>query len=126
MAGALLVAVVLVALLAGDADPASGRGGPPVGDGTGGVAIDQIGSFANPVQVAFAPGAPGTAYVVERRGTVQALAADPPAGQFLDIQGRVRSGGEEGLLSIAFHPGFQSNRLLYAYYTNEAGNIEID
>lgn len=126
MAGALLVAVVVVATGAGDADPASGRGGPPVGDGTGGVATEPVGSFTDPVQVAFAPGAPGMAYVVEQRGTVQALAADALEGEFLDIRGRVRSGGEEGLLSIAFHPGFQTNRLLYAYYTNEAGNIEID
>lgn len=38
------MAVVLVALLAGDADPASGRGGPPVGGG--GVAAEQVGGEA--------------------------------------------------------------------------------
>jgi glucose/arabinose dehydrogenase len=41
---------------------------------------------------------------------------------FLSIRGKVSSGGEQGLLSIAFHPGFRSNRLAYLYYTNNAGD----
>ena len=45
---------------------------------------------------------------------------------FLDIRGRVSAGGERGLLSIAFDPRYERNRLFYAYYTNGSGNIEID
>ena len=40
--------------------------------------------------------------------------------------GRVSSGGERGLLSIAFDPHYGRNHLFYAYYTNGGGNIEID
>jgi glucose/arabinose dehydrogenase len=45
---------------------------------------------------------------------------------FLAIRGRVSSGGERGLLSIAFDPNFATNRLFYVYYTNRRGNLEID
>jgi glucose/arabinose dehydrogenase len=36
---------------------------------------------------------------------------------FLDIVSRVESGGEEGLLGIALHPQFASNRRYYVNYT---------
>ena len=38
--------------------------------------------------------------------------------EFMDISGRVSTAGEGGLLSIAFDPDYQSNGLLYAYYTH--------
>lgn len=44
---------------------------------------------------------------------------------FLDIRDRVASGGERGLLSIAFHPEFASNRLFFANYTNLEGNTVV-
>jgi glucose/arabinose dehydrogenase len=60
-------------------------------------------------------------------GRVRVLRKGNLRGQpFLDIRGRVSSGGEEGLLSIAFDPEYRRNRRFYAYYTNRAGNLEID
>ena len=37
---------------------------------------------------------------------------------FLDIRDRVRSGGERGLLSVAFAPDFRESGYLYSWYTN--------
>ena len=34
--------------------------------------------------------------------------------------------GERGLLSMAFSPGFARNRLVYAYYTDNQGDIHVD
>ena len=34
-------------------------------------------------------------------------------------------GFEEGLLSIAFHPDYETNRYFFVYYTNTAGNLEL-
>ena len=45
---------------------------------------------------------------------------------FLDIHDLVKYGGEQGLLSIAFDPGYAHNRRFYVYYTNQRGNIEVD
>ena len=86
-----------------------------------------IGNFAAPTYVTHAPGVPHYLYVVETGGTVRVVHDGDVLGQpFLDVHGRVSTGGERGLLSIAFDPHYRRNHLLYAYYTNSAGNVEID
>jgi glucose/arabinose dehydrogenase len=44
---------------------------------------------------------------------------------FLDISTIITSGGERGLLSLAFHPGYKINRYFFVYYTNLSGDITI-
>jgi glucose/arabinose dehydrogenase len=74
-----------------------------------------------------APGSePGRLYVVEQPGVIRVLVngrlrADP----FLDIRSLVRSGGEQGLLSVAFHPSYAKNHRFFVYYTNKDGNIRV-
>jgi glucose/arabinose dehydrogenase len=89
------------------------------------VKLVEIGSFAEPVDVASAPGLKHLVFVVERRGTVRVLFDGVELKRpFLDIRHRVSSSyGEDGLLSIAFMP---DSPLLYAFYTNKAGGSEID
>jgi len=126
-AAIVAVAAVVLLLVLGTADDASGRGEPPVGDGTGGVDFGAVGdgTFDSPVNVAFAPGESDNVYVVEQDGTVEVVAGgieepDP----FLDITNRTNGSGEQGLLGLAFHPDFQDNGLVYAYYT-AAGTGDI-
>jgi glucose/arabinose dehydrogenase len=45
---------------------------------------------------------------------------------FLDLTSIISSGGERGLLSVAFHPRYRDNGRFYVYYTNKSGDIEID
>ena len=45
-------------------------------------------------------------------------------GDFLTVSG-LSTGGERGLLSIAFHPDYETNRFFYVYYTNANGDVEI-
>jgi glucose/arabinose dehydrogenase len=125
----VLSAICLIAALIGSSLASGSDSGrqPKIGDGQGGVVKRRIGSFASPTYVAHAPGAPAFLYVVEQRGTVAVVDNGKVRAQpFLNIRGRVSSGGEQGLLSIAFDPGYARNHLLYVYYTNSAGNIEID
>lgn len=114
------VAAVLMAATSGAGEPAKR-----------GFAVDRdqvAGGLNQPIYTAVAPGVNNRVYVVQRGGTVRAL--DPSNGtstEFLDIAGRVSTAGEGGLLSIAFHPRFESNRLVYAYYTtNGSHRISID
>lgn len=81
-------------------------------------------SFAEPVYVT-APSGSTKLYVVERAGRV--LVRSGGRWQtFLDIRGRVGAGGsEQGLLSIAFHPDFASNRRFFADYTDSSGDTRI-
>ena len=65
-------------------------------------------------------------FVVEQRGTVRVLRGGRllPA-PFLDISARISSGGERGLLSIAFHPDYSDNGYFYVDYTDKGGNTVI-
>jgi len=47
------------------------------------------------------------------------------ATPFLDVSSLVSCCGEQGLLSLAFHPLYDTNRYFFIYYTNTSGNIEI-
>jgi glucose/arabinose dehydrogenase len=91
------------------------------------VALRKIGDFDNPVYVAGAPGSPRLLFVVEQPGRVAVLRGGHRLRHpFLDISGLVSFEGERGLLSIAFPPDYAKSGRLYAYYTNNQGNIEID
>src|SRR6267378_3753290 len=41
---------------------------------------------------------------------------------FLDIRPLVQSGGEQGLLSVAFQPGYATNGRFYVYFNSRAGS----
>ena len=86
--------------------------------------------FNSPVQVTSSPGDTHRLYVVEQTGAIQlikdgARAATP----FLDITGNVRSGGEQGFLSLAFAPDYTTSGKFYVYYTaprpNDSGGSVI-
>lgn len=103
------------------------RGGSAVrADGRGGVKLRKLGDFDSPVYLAAAPGAAKLLFVVERDGRIVVLRDGNRAGVFLDISGRVASGGERGLLSVAFDPRYERNRRFYVYYTDRNGDIVVD
>jgi hypothetical protein len=68
--------------------------------------------FDQPVYLAQPKSEPGRLYVVERPGRIVTLAGGKRR-TFLDIRSRVESGySEQGLLSVAFHPGYAKNHLV--------------
>lgn len=85
------------------------------------------GDFDAPVYVTAPPGDTRRLLVVEQTGRVQLVLDGAEQGTpFLDLSRLVSSGGERGLLSVAFDPDYASSGLLYAYSTDTAGNIRID
>jgi glucose/arabinose dehydrogenase len=123
-AASSLLALLLALLL-----PACGSAQTegPARSSARGVGLKRIGNFDAPVYVAGAPGFPKLLFVVEQGGTVRVLRGGHLAGHpFLDIGGLISSGGERGLLSIAFPPDYKASRRFYVYYTDPAGNIRID
>lgn len=119
-----LTTAVLLVVLDSDAETAERRG-EPVGGGD--LAPNEVGSFDAPVNVAFAPGEPANAYVVELGGTVRVLVGGTERPEpFLDLTRLTRDTGEQGLLGLAFHPRYQANRLVYAYFTHRGtGDIVV-
>jgi glucose/arabinose dehydrogenase len=94
----------------------------------GAVTLTQIGGFNQPTYVSGAPGKKNRnlLFVVQKSGQVIVLRnGAPQAAPFLDISGIVKDEGEEGLLSIAFHPNYERNRLFYVYFTDKAGDNEV-
>src|SRR3989440_804659 len=83
------------------------------------------GGFDAPVYATSAPGGPATLYVVEQPGTIKIVRNGSTAGTFLDIRSRVRSGGEQGLLSVAFHPQYATNHRFYVDYTDTRGDTRV-
>ncbi len=127
-AGAVFAAVALAGLTAcgaGGSQEEQGDERPAVR--AGGVGLKRIGRFDSPVYVAGAPGFPKLLFVVEQGGTVEVLDEGRTLGRpFLDIGGLISTGGERGLLSIAFPPDYSSSRRFYVYYTDPEGDIRVD
>ena len=70
----------------------------------------------------------GRIFVVEQAGTIRVVKDSVlQATPFLDITARVLSGGERGLLSVAFHPQYATNHFFYVYFTTQPnGDIRIE
>jgi glucose/arabinose dehydrogenase len=84
-----------------------------------------VSGLDSPVYVTTAPGAPNTLYVVEQPGRIRIVENGRVTGTFLDIESRVKSGGEQGLLSVAFSPRYQQNHRFYVNYTDTNGDTRV-
>jgi glucose/arabinose dehydrogenase len=122
-------ALLLVAVIAAG----STSGSVPSARAAGTLHAVKLGTFQRPMQPVQAPGEPKLLFVVEQDGRVMVIDDGTTlARPFLDIRGRVRSPAdpgafaEQGLLSIAFPPDYQTSRRFYVYFTNNDGNVEID
>ncbi|HEV8098101.1 MAG TPA: PQQ-dependent sugar dehydrogenase [Gaiellaceae bacterium] len=82
--------------------------------------------FDSPVYVTAPSSEPGKLYVVEQPGVIRVLVnGQLRAKPFLDIRSLVRSGGEQGLLSVAFHPRYAHNHRFYVDYTDRNGDTRV-
>lgn len=81
--------------------------------------------FDSVTYVAATKAEPSRLYVVEQTGRIRYLVNGRRAGTFLDIHSRVVSGGEQGLLSMAFSPGYARNHRFYVDYTDVNGDTRI-
>jgi glucose/arabinose dehydrogenase len=85
-----------------------------------------VSGLSSPVDLEFPNDGSGRMFVVQQAGSIRvanngSLVATP----FLDISVKVSSGGEMGLLGLAFHPQFTQNHLFYVHYDRTvAGQIQ--
>ena len=122
----LFVAVILSAILA--------AGCTHAGAGFSGTGSSAASSSGPPPALAFSPfitglSAPigfeiapndslGRIFIIEQAGKIRVIQNTfLQVAPFLDITTKVESGGEEGLLGLAFHPNFSTNGKFYANYT---------
>ncbi len=101
--------------------------GPGPGPGPGTPALQLVSdNLSSPVFVTAPPGDTARLFAVEQGGRIRVLHHDTLlATPFLNIARHISAGGERGLLSLAFHPGYAQNGRFYVYFTNPAGDIVI-
>lgn len=114
----------LVAACAGD-DPGT-MPPPPPPPGPEVLGLELVTEAATGPVLVTAPVGDTRLFVVEQPGRVRiirdgTLLPTP----FLDIDGRVLSGGERGLLGLAFHPDYASNGVFVVNYTGNDGDTRI-
>jgi glucose/arabinose dehydrogenase len=82
--------------------------------------------LANPIDLQTPPGDRQRLFVVEQGGRIRIVRAGAiVATPFLDIAARIRSGGEQGLLGLAFHPRYSENGRFYVNYTDRNGDTHV-
>lgn len=121
-AGALLppLAVCLLLLGCGTTGAPPGFTSPPNQGSPPALELAPVaGGFTSPLDLQQPNDQSGRLFVVEQGGKVRILDASGSVAPtaFLDLTSRVTSGGEMGLLGLAFHPGYSQNGCFYVNYT---------
>ncbi|MBA3427323.1 MAG: PQQ-dependent sugar dehydrogenase [Actinobacteria bacterium] len=82
--------------------------------------------LADPVFVGATASEKRRLYVVEQAGRIVVVdSGRRRAKPFLDIRSLVTSGGEQGLLGLAFHPRYAQNRRFYVQYTDRGSDTRL-
>src|SRR5918992_6133537 len=131
----IVLAVAAAAVLAGAAVAVGSGGDPrdaiePVRPATergtrSGFAVERIATGLNrPTFVGVAPGDPDALWILEQPGRVVRIEHGRRT-TMLDLTGQVTTGAEQGMLGLAFHPDFATDRRLYLHWTDRAGNTRV-
>ena len=81
--------------------------------------------LSDPLYVTHAGDRSGRLFVVEQAGVIRIIKDGRVlARPYLDIRNRVVSGGEMGLLSVAFHPQYERNGRFFVNYTANRGGLK--
>jgi glucose/arabinose dehydrogenase len=84
------------------------------------------GGFEAPLIVTNAVDGSNRLFVGEQGGRIWIVAAGERASTpFLDVSSRIVAGGEQGLLGLAFHPGFEDNGRFFVNYTDTDGDTVV-
>jgi glucose/arabinose dehydrogenase len=93
------------------------------------VALTRVaGGFRRPLALEVAPGDDsGRLFVVEQGGKIWPIRGEKVAARpLLDIRSRVSRGhNEQGLLGLAFHPAFATNRRFFVNFTDRRGATRV-
>jgi glucose/arabinose dehydrogenase len=82
--------------------------------------------LTNPVAFVMDPADPSTFYVVEQRGTIRSVRAGAVSPAFfLDLRSQISSGGERGLLGMAFPPDAVESRRFFVNFTDPNGHTVV-
>jgi uncharacterized protein (TIGR03437 family) len=84
--------------------------------------------LANPLFVTSARDGSNRLFIIEQPGRIRILApgaSAPAQTSFLDITSKIVFGGEQGLLGLAFHPQYATNRRFFVDYTRKSDGATV-
>src|SRR3954453_11351556 len=91
-----------------------------------GARLQKIASFSSPLYVTAPAGDRRRIFVVEQGGKIKVMRGGKVLSTpFLDVTSKVLSGGEQGLLGLAFAPDYAQSGLFYVYYTDKNGDERL-
>jgi glucose/arabinose dehydrogenase len=124
---AAILCVIVAAAVAGCGSNAGAAEAPPREEAqSGGFRLAKVaGNLGDALFVTAAPGQPERLYVVGQGGRIRILERGRLRGTFLNLSSRVTAGGEQGLLGLAFHPGYARNGRFFVYYTDRSGDNRV-
>lgn len=80
-------------------------------------------NVTNAVYITHAGDGSGRLFIVEQPGRIKIFdGTNLLSSPFLDISSQTLFSGEQGLLSVAFHPGYATNGQFFVYFTQPDGN----
>jgi glucose/arabinose dehydrogenase len=105
-------------------DPA---GPPPAGDGNAEVEWVAIATGLSDPIFLTAPSGDPRLFVALQGGVIRIIDnGQELSTSFIDINNQVQSGGERGLLGVAFHPDYAANGYVYLHYSDNNGDTQVD
>src|SRR5436190_964821 len=85
-----------------------------------------VSNLASPLYLPNAHDGSNRRFIIEQPGRIRVLQPGSSTPTlFLDISSRVLSGGERGLLGLAFHPQFAANGRLFVNYTRQPDGATV-
>ena len=88
--------------------------------------VKVVDGFNQPIYVTHGDDGSGRLFIVEQVGAVWILDNGILLTQpFLDIGGKISSGGEQGLLGLAFDPNYKSNGHFFVHYSDPGGDTVL-
>jgi glucose/arabinose dehydrogenase len=85
-------------------------------------------SFNQPLFLTHSGDNTNRIFIVQQNGFIRVFPNDSNATSyttFLDVTNKILTGSERGLLGLAFHPNYSSNRYFYIYYTRSGDGALI-
>ena len=90
-------------------------------------AFPNLSNFSYPIEMVQAFDGTNRLFVAQQRGLIYVFDNSPNVSSkkiFLNMSGKVSaSGGEAGLLGLAFHPNYENNRYFYLNYTFDSASV---
>ncbi len=88
------------------------------------ITVRPLESLSDAIMLVTSPPGDSRRFLVQRDGYVRIVEADALLpGTFLDVNARIATGGEQGLLGLAFHPQYAQNGQFFIYYTTNNANV---